>query len=61
MHFVARGLNEIKRWILFYGKGAIAIAPPELVKLVRDKIVEMNKHYIEEFEHNGTGANRPAF
>jgi predicted DNA-binding transcriptional regulator YafY len=47
LHFVARGLNEIKRWVLFYGKGAIALAPPELVRLVRDEVIAMNSHYIK--------------
>ena len=45
LHFVARGLNEVKRWILFYGKGAKAIAPPELVEMVRDEVTVMNSNY----------------
>ncbi|NJL89375.1 MAG: transcriptional regulator [Coleofasciculaceae cyanobacterium SM2_1_6] len=45
LHFVARGLNEVKRWILFYGKGAKAIAPPELVEMVRDEINFMYSNY----------------
>ena len=45
LNFVARGLNEVKRWILFYGKGAKAIAPPELVEMVRDEIQGMTYIY----------------
>jgi predicted DNA-binding transcriptional regulator YafY len=47
LHFVARGLNEVKRWILFYGKGAKAIAPPELVKMVREEVQSMISAYTE--------------
>ena len=45
LHFVAQGLNEVKRWILFYGKGAKAIAPPELVEMVREEVQQMNSIY----------------
>jgi len=45
LHFVARGLNEVKRWILFYGKGAKAIAPPELVEMIRTEIVSLYQNY----------------
>jgi predicted DNA-binding transcriptional regulator YafY len=47
LHFVARGLNEVKRWILFYGKGAKAIAPPELVALVREEVTALYQNYGE--------------
>lgn len=40
-----RGLKEVKRWILFYGKGAIALEPPELVEMVREEVEEIQKHY----------------
>jgi hypothetical protein len=30
LRFVARGLSEVKRWVLFYGKGAIAFLKPKL-------------------------------
>ncbi|UIE40004.1 helix-turn-helix transcriptional regulator [Leptodesmis sichuanensis] len=46
LNFVARGLNEVKRWILFYGKGAIALSPPELVKLIRDEVMGLSTHYL---------------
>lgn len=45
LHFVVRGLNEVKRWILFYGKGAKALAPPELVEMIRTEIAVMNSNY----------------
>jgi predicted DNA-binding transcriptional regulator YafY len=48
LHFVARGLNEVKRWILFYGKGAKAIAPPELVAMVREEVQSMISVYTGE-------------
>lgn len=40
-----RGLNDVKRWVLGYGKGAIALEPPELVQLVREEVTAMEKHY----------------
>ncbi len=30
-----KGLNDLKRWVLGYGKGAIVREPPELVELVK--------------------------
>ena len=33
--FSATGLNDIKRWVLGYGRGAIAKSPPELVKMLQ--------------------------
>jgi predicted DNA-binding transcriptional regulator YafY len=52
LNFVARGLNEVKRWILFYGKGAIAKSPPELVKLLRNEIQGMNSYYTQDDQHD---------
>lgn len=43
-----RGLQDLKRWILGYGKGAIAREPPELVQLVREEIVAMRHNYLGE-------------
>jgi predicted DNA-binding transcriptional regulator YafY len=57
LNFVARGLNEVKRWVLFYGKGAIVLSPPELVKLIRDDIAAMSKQYTEDSKNGGTGTN----
>lgn len=39
------GLNDIKRWVLGYGKGAVVQEPPELVELVRDEVEGMSQHY----------------
>ncbi|MCG9886203.1 MAG: WYL domain-containing protein [Cyanobacteria bacterium] len=41
LSFTATGLNDIKRWILGYGRGAIAREPPELVKMLRQEIETM--------------------
>ncbi|MEM9507289.1 MAG: WYL domain-containing protein, partial [Cyanobacteria bacterium P01_E01_bin.35] len=38
-------LNDIKRWVLGYGKGAIVKNPPELVQMMRDEIKAMNGNY----------------
>jgi predicted DNA-binding transcriptional regulator YafY len=42
---VVRGLNDLKRWVLGYGKGAIVREPPELVELVRDEVEGMGTSY----------------
>ncbi len=47
LRFVVRGLNEVKRWVLFYGKGARVLEPPELVEMVREEIVGMQQQYLE--------------
>jgi predicted DNA-binding transcriptional regulator YafY len=39
------GLNDLKRWVLGYGKGAVVKAPPELVTLVKAEVEEMQKVY----------------
>ncbi len=38
LHLVVRGLNDLKRWVLGYGRGAIVRSPPELVQLVREEL-----------------------
>ncbi|MBD2091298.1 transcriptional regulator [Microcoleus sp. FACHB-1515] len=40
-----RGLNDLKRWVLGYGKGAIVREPPELVALVQAEVDGMSHHY----------------
>jgi predicted DNA-binding transcriptional regulator YafY len=45
---VVRGLNDLKRWVLGYGQGAIVREPPELVEMVREEIAGMNKQYVEK-------------
>jgi predicted DNA-binding transcriptional regulator YafY len=48
LHMVVRGLNDLKRWVLGYGKGAIVQAPPELVEMVRIEAQTMTQLYREE-------------
>lgn len=48
LHFVARGLNEVKRWILFYGGGAKVLQPVELMELVQKEIQTMQQNYVGE-------------
>jgi predicted DNA-binding transcriptional regulator YafY len=45
LKFVAKGLQEVKRWVLSYGLGAIVLQPPELVALVREEIAGMMAGY----------------
>ncbi len=45
---VVRGLNDLKRWVLGYGKGAIVKAPLELVELVREEAQTMAGLYRED-------------
>ncbi len=45
LRMVVRGLNDLKRWVLFYGKGAIVKSPLELVQLVREEVGEMSQYY----------------
>ena len=42
------GLNEVKRWVLFYGAGARVLEPPELVEMVKDELAGMNQFYRED-------------
>lgn len=39
------GLNDLKRWVLGYGKGAVVKSPPELVDMVQREIEAMNRNY----------------
>ncbi|MGQ9873335.1 helix-turn-helix transcriptional regulator [Leptodesmis sp.] len=48
LRMVVRGLNDLKRWVLGYGKGAIVREPPELVQLVRDEVEEMRHRCLED-------------
>jgi predicted DNA-binding transcriptional regulator YafY len=48
LRLMVRGLNEVKRWVLFYGKGAIALEPPELVQLIQNEVAAMHHQYGEE-------------
>jgi predicted DNA-binding transcriptional regulator YafY len=39
------GLNDIKRWVLSYGKGAQVLSPPKLIAMIKAEIAEMNSYY----------------
>jgi predicted DNA-binding transcriptional regulator YafY len=39
------GLNDLKRWVLGYGKGAVVKAPPKLVELMKGEVEAMQKLY----------------
>lgn len=45
LHLVTSGLNDLKRWVLGYGKGAVVKEPPELVALVKAEVEGMRQHY----------------
>jgi predicted DNA-binding transcriptional regulator YafY len=42
------GLNDLKRWVLGYGKGAVVKSPSELVELVKEEIKVMNSNYLND-------------
>jgi predicted DNA-binding transcriptional regulator YafY len=48
LHMTVRGLNDLKRWVLGYGKGAIVKAPPELVEMVSEEVKGMGQQYLED-------------
>ncbi|MDS3860595.1 WYL domain-containing transcriptional regulator [Thermosynechococcaceae cyanobacterium BACA0444] len=52
LQMVVRGLNDLKRWVLFYGKGAIVREPPELMQMIRDEVAIMNTFYTGETNAN---------
>ncbi len=43
--FEAPALEEVKRWVMFYGKGAVVREPPELVAMVKQEIMDMQQQY----------------
>lgn len=45
LRMVIEGLNDLKRWVLGYGKGARVLEPPELVALVRGEVEGMGQLY----------------
>ncbi len=45
LHLVSGGLNDLKRWVLGYGKGAVVKEPVELVNLVKAEVEGMSQHY----------------
>jgi predicted DNA-binding transcriptional regulator YafY len=45
LRFEAPGLEEVKRWVMFYGRGAVVREPPELVAMVKQEITDMQNQY----------------
>ncbi|MEM9216293.1 MAG: WYL domain-containing protein [Cyanobacteria bacterium P01_F01_bin.150] len=43
-----RSLEEVKRWVLGFGAGAIVREPPELVEMVRLELEQMSEQYKEK-------------
>lgn len=48
LQMVVRGLNDVKRWVLGYGQGAVVKEPPELVALVKYEVEGMGQRYLQE-------------
>jgi predicted DNA-binding transcriptional regulator YafY len=48
LRFVVRGLAEVKRWVMHYGRGARVLGPPELVAMVREEVEGMSQQYQQE-------------
>lgn len=49
LHLKVSGLNDLKRWVLGYGKGAVVKSPSELMEMVRREIEAMNRNYSENY------------
>ena len=47
-HVRVSGLNEIKWWIMQYGKEVEVISPPALRELISEHILEMSKMYVSD-------------
>ncbi len=45
LRMVVGGLNDLKRWVLGYGKGAVVREPRELVEMVKSEIISMSTSY----------------
>lgn len=45
LSMLVRGMNDLKRWVLGYGRGAVVQDPPELVQLVREEVEQMRNRY----------------
>jgi hypothetical protein len=45
LRLMVRGLNKVKRWVLFYGKGAIALEPTALVEMIQAEVSIMHCQY----------------
>ncbi|MBW4444368.1 MAG: WYL domain-containing protein [Plectolyngbya sp. WJT66-NPBG17] len=45
LNMEVKGMNDLKRWVLGYGKGAIVRKPPELVAMVQEELQGMVENY----------------
>lgn len=45
LRMTVRSMNELKRWVLGYGKGAKVLKPPELVAIVNNELAGMLLNY----------------
>jgi predicted DNA-binding transcriptional regulator YafY len=45
LQMVVRGMNDVKRWVLGYGRGARVLEPPELVAMAKEEVELMNYNY----------------
>ncbi|MEM8641356.1 MAG: WYL domain-containing protein [Cyanobacteria bacterium P01_G01_bin.54] len=51
LRMTVTGLGDVKRWVFGYGKGAIVLAPPELVRMVQGETEAMaRQNETGEFE-----------
>jgi predicted DNA-binding transcriptional regulator YafY len=50
LQMVVRGMNDLKRWVLGYGRGGVVKEPPELRKMVAEEIEQMNYNYPDSFD-----------
>ncbi len=48
LRMTVRGMNDVKRWVLGYGRGARVLEPPDLVDMMRQEIGEMSRQYVDE-------------
>jgi predicted DNA-binding transcriptional regulator YafY len=47
LHLKTAGLQDLKRWVLGYGKGAKVLEPTELIELVKAEIKQIYQVYFE--------------
>jgi predicted DNA-binding transcriptional regulator YafY len=47
LRMTVRGMNDLKRWVLGYGKGAVVREPPELVGMIKEEMRGMQQQYRE--------------
>lgn len=45
LSMLVRGMNDLKRWVLGYGKGAVVQEPPELLQAVKAELEGMISRY----------------